>query len=441
MLLAAPLAAACSDASADARTFRASAELLSEANTRVTDAMLDIVTSPPVASRTYAYASVAAYEVLRHGHPEHRSLAGRVNGLETVPAPPAGAALELPLASVVAHLAVAEKLVFAPEKVAAHRAAVITRARRAGVDDSVVARSVAYADRVAAHVLAWAATDGIKAARAAPRYEVRYEPGRWQPTGPAYMDAVEPNWGTLRPFALDSGGQFPPPAPHPFDLREGSAFRREVMAVHDAVVSLTDEQRAVALFWDNNPFALRAEGHIMFADKKISPPAHWLGIAAIALREADADMMRAAESYALLSIALADAFIAVWEAKFRHHVVRPETVIAEEVDPAWRPILQTPPFPEYPSGHSVASAAAAEVLTALLGDGFAFRDDVEQASGVAPRSFRSFRHAAEEAAISRLYGGIHYPMAIEHGLAQGRLIGAEVLETAGTREPVVAEAR
>jgi hypothetical protein len=425
--------ASCHQAPADYGAISDDPALLSAAVEQLTDVMVGSITSPPVASRTYAYASIAAYEALRPAHPEFRTFAGQLNDLTDVPQPVAGEEHVLPLASVVAFLTVAEALVFAPARVAAYRDSVINDMRAQGVPKRVVKQSVDYGQLVGKHVLAWAATDNLKKARALPRYEVRREPGRWVPTPPAYMDALEPNWQTLRPFVMDSANAFRPPAPLTYEVRAGSEFHEQVMAVYRAGLELTDEQRLIASFWDCNPFAVQADGHYMSSLKKISPGGHWMGITGIALPKAGADQMQAAEAYALVAVALADGFISVWDEKYRSVVIRPETVINESIDPKWRPLLQTPPFPEYPSGHSVISAAAAEVLTGLFGDDFAFDDDVEVRFGLPARSFSSFRRAAEEAAISRLYGGIHYPMAIENGAVQGRALGQNVLATVKTR--------
>jgi membrane-associated phospholipid phosphatase len=408
-------------------------ELLSAAVARLTDILVGSVTSPPVASRTYAYASIAAYEALRPAYPEFRTLAGQLHGLQPLPLPPRDAALILPVASVAAFLSVAEALVFAPERVASYRRDVIEQILEKDASRELVTRSVAHGETVAKHILAWAATDGLKQARGMQRFEVLYEPGRWRPTPPAYMDALEPNWQTLRPLVMDSARQFRPPPPLPYDMRENSGFHQQVMTVYQTGTAPTDEQRTIAAFWDCNPFAVKAEGHVMFAVKKISPGGHWMGITAIALRKSGADLMRAAEAYTRVAIALREGFISVWDEKYRSVVVRPETIINETIDASWRPVLQTPPFPEYPSGHSVISAASAEVLTALFGEDFAYDDDVEVPYGLPARSFTSFRSAAQEAAVSRLYGGIHYPMAIENGLVQGRALGAHVVARVETR--------
>ncbi|MDX1675632.1 MAG: vanadium-dependent haloperoxidase [Longimicrobiales bacterium] len=404
---------------------------LQQAMDRVTRVMVDEVTSPPVAARTYAYASIAAYEAARHVRPGGRTLAGQLPGLKAVPEP--GPDVVGPVAAVAALLTVAESLVYDEAAVAAYRDSLLDAFGDRGVPRRGVRASAAYGGEVASHVLAWAATDGLKEARALPRYRVEQDdPSRWQPTPPAYMAGIEPNWDVLRPFVLRTAAEFRPPPPVPYDTTPGSPFQREVRAVYDAVTEATQEEIEIAKFWDCNPYALQAEGHFMFSMKKITPGGHWMGITGVALEESGAGVVEAAEAYALVAIALADGFLSVWEEKYRSELVRPETVINRGMDPGWRPILQTPPFPEYTSGHSVVSGAAAEVLTVLFGEDFAYHDDVEVPYGLPVRSYASFREAAEEAAISRLYGGIHYPMAVEHGLTQGRAVGKAVIQRVRT---------
>lgn len=139
-------------------------------------------------------------------------------------------------------------------------------------------------------------------------------------------------------------------------------------------------------------------------------------------------MAATARVYAFVAISLADGFIACWDEKYRSNLVRPETFINTHIDPDWRPVLQTPPFPEHTSGHSVISSAAGEVLTALFGDNFAYTDSVELDYGLPVRSFSSFREAYQEAAMSRLYGGIHYMPAISDGIEQGQKLGRFLVE-------------
>jgi hypothetical protein len=314
---------------------------------------------------------------------------------------------------------------------------------RDGLSKATADSSIAYGERIAQHVLAWSAKDNFLQSRGMPKYSVSSLKGRWIPTPPAYMDGVEPNWGTLRPFVLDSASQFRPKPPLPFDMSAGSAFHKQVMEVYDVRKNLTDEQRAIAGFWDCNPYVMNVRGHTMYATKKITPGGHWMGIVAIASRKSGANLAQSAEAYARTAVALADGFISSWDEKYRSALVRPESAINEFIDESWEPMLQTPPFPEYTSGHSVISTAAAHVLTDLYGDSFAFTDSTEVAFGLPVRSFASFEQAAAEAAISRLYGGIHYRMAIEEGVIQGRRVGELVVRRVKTRaaDTVVAGSR
>lgn len=434
VLLAAGLLLACAGSPARVPDGQVDAEALHSAMHELSSVIVNDIMSPPQSSRVYAYASVAAYETLRPAHPEYRTLGGQLSGF-TAPRPPdPTAAYSLPVASVHALLTVGRALVFSRDRLDSARVALEDRMRRQGrIPAPVFARSIAYGDSVAAHVLAWAGKDRYLQTRGAPKFTLSSDPGRWVPTPPAYMDAVEAHWNGIRPFVLDSASQFRPRSPPPFDTLPGSPFMVQAIEVRDVGLRLSPEQRAIAAFWDCNPYVMHVQGHAMYATKKISPGGHWMGIVAIASRGAHADVMRSAEAYARSAITMADAFISTWDEKYRSAVVRPETVINRYVDERWEPLLQTPPFPEYPSGHSVVSAAVATVLAHDFGSPFAFADSSEREFGLPVRTFASFEAAAAEAALSRLYGGIHYRSAIEQGVVQGRRVGDLVLQRIVTR--------
>ena len=427
---------ACSSANGDYRSRAPDAELLHTAVHQMTSVIVYDIFSPPQASRAYAYAAVAAYEAMRHDDSTYRTLAGQLNGLTPVPMPQPDSEYYLPLAGVHAFMTVGRALTFSQKRMDSLRTAMHERIRRMGVPAPVFERSVAYGEQVAQHVLAWSKKDNFLQMRGMPKYTVTSEAGRWTPTPPAYMDAVEPNWAKLRPFVLDSSSQFRPRPPHRFDMTEGSPFYLQVKEVFEVGKNLTDEQRSIAAFWDCNPYVMNVRGHAMFATKKITPGGHWMGIVATAAHKSHASLLQSAEAYVRTAVALADGFISVWDEKFRSNVGRPETLINAHLDESWQPLLQTPPFPEYTSGHSGISTAAAVVLTDQFGDNFAFTDSTEMEYGLPVRSFSSFRQAAAEAAISRLYGGIHYRMAIEEGVTQGQRVGELVVQRLKTRAPV-----
>lgn len=413
-------------------------ELLHRSVKQVTDVIVHDIFSPPVASRIYTYMNVAAYEASIHDDPKYVSLAGQLHGLEGLPQPEPGKEYCYPLASVQALLKAGRQLVFSEDKMDAFYNQIMDEFRDTGMPDDVFERSAAYGAQVADHVLAWSGKDNYKQTRSFPKYSIQDNVDTWKPTPPAYMDAVEPHWNKIRPFVIDSATQFKPTHPTPFSSDRKSQFYKEAKEVHDVGVGLSDEQRQIASFWDCNPFVMNVKGHVMFATKKISPGGHWMNITHTACRKTNADFVQSAEAYVRVAIGLADGFISCWDEKYRSNVIRPETYINQYIDETWAPLLQTPPFPEYTSGHSVISSSAAVVLTNLFGDNFAFTDSTEMEFGLTARSFTSFIHASEEAGISRMYGGIHYRPSIENGITEGRALGDFVVERVKTRREAVA---
>jgi hypothetical protein len=420
----------------DRKPAESEADLLHSAVHQLTSVIVYDIFSPPQSSRVYAYSSAAAYETLRHGFPEYQSLAGQVNGLTPVPAPDVPVdSLDLPLAGVHAFMTVGKAMTFSRARMDSLRLAMDQRIRERGdgVSEPMFKRSIAYGEKVAEHILAWAAKDHFPQSRGFPKFTVTSAPGTWVPTPPAYMDAIEPSWGKLRPFALDSANQFRPKPPPAFDTAQNSQFFREMKEVYEVVNKQDESHREIAAFWDCNPYVMNVRGHAMYATKKITPGGHWMGIVRGASRKVNADIMKSAEAYVRTAMAVADGFISSWDEKYRSIYIRPETAINAYLDETWQPLLQTPPFPEYTSGHSVISNAAATVLTDQFGDGFAFTDSTEMEYGLPVRSFTSFNAAAAEAAISRLYAGIHYRAAIEEGSVQGKKVGAHFVQKVATR--------
>ncbi len=403
-------------------------EFLHRSMKKLTDIIVYDIFSPPVASRNYVYPSIAAYEVARNIHPEYRSLAFQVNGLDSIPAPDKDLDYNFYLSATHAFLTVARQFIFSEDKLNGFYNEVINEFKAINMPREVFERSIDYGNEVAAHILAWSKADKYHQSRSFPKYNVTGEKWKWKPTPPAYIDAIEPSWNQIRTFVLDSAQQFTPPLHTEFNMEEESLFYKEVMEVYETVNKGEIEHKEIAAFWDCNPYVINVTGHVMHATKKITPGGHWMGIAMIANRKAGFHFLESAATYAITSITLFDGFVSCWDEKYRSNLIRPETVINEYIDEDWKPLLQTPPFPEYTSGHSVISTAAAEVLTALFGEPFSFVDDTELEFGLTVRSFESFHQAAAEAAISRLYGGIHYRPAIENGVIQGKNIGLYISE-------------
>lgn len=398
---------------------------------KVTEVMIHDIFSPPVASRIYAYPNVAAYEILASENESYRSLQGQLTDLQSIPQPADTVNLNRELAALIAHMDVSRRLIFSEDRITTYRDSLYDIWQNSNPEQFEVSKT--YGLAVAQHVADWFDGDNYKQTRTMPKFTVNTDdPSRWQPTPPAYMDGIEPHWNKIRPFVIDSAAQFKPIPPPEFSMEKDSPFYKELEEVYAVSQEITkngddSEEIEIAQFWDCNPYVSVTRGHLMFATKKITPGAHWIGIAKIASRKANHDVSETVYTYTKTSLAIADAFISCWDEKYRSNLIRPETLINDHIDDSWQPILQTPPFPEYVSGHSVVSGAASEVLTHIFGDNFSFNDDTEVPYGLPIRNFKSFRLAAEEAALSRLYGGIHYRAAIDVGLDQGRELGQFVV--------------
>ncbi len=381
--------------------------------------------SPVVASRNYSYAAIAGYEVIAAtDSQQYNSLAGQLNGLQAVPKPEAGKTIDAEVAALLAYCRVGEAVTFPEGSMQEYVDSLKKLALSHGMPEDLLENSEAYAKQVSATVLAWSKKDHYLETRSAPKYTVIDSPGRWVPTPPMYAQAVEPHWNQIRPMLLDSAAEFRTPAPPKFDITDKSSeYYKNVMMIEHAVDSLTDEQKHIADFWDDNPFKLNVSGHIMFSTKKFSPPGHWMSVVGIAAKTAHADYATTVYAYAKTAIALFDAFIQCWDAKFAYNTVRPETVINKYFDPNWRPYLQTPAFPEYTCGQSTISSSAAEALTSVFGDNFAYTDSTEMEFGIKSRSFKSFRDAAIENNWARFYGGLHFHNSCIISTEYGKKVG------------------
>lgn len=429
----------CEKVNPNWETDAAKADFLHRAQKKITDVIVHDIFSPPVASRIYAYSSIAGYEAMVPGNTDYQTLGGQLNALENVPQPEAGTEYCYPLAGVHATLKVGKALIFSEDQINEFENEVYAEFAAIQMPQAVYDRSIVHGAAVADHILAWADKDNYKQTRTFPKYTITSDPDRWKPTPPDYMDGIEPHWKDIRPFVMDSSRQFVPAPPTEYDMAEGSTFFKEVMEVYEAMSEGFDERspeerQEVAKFWDCNPYVSHHKGHVMFAVKKITPGGHWMGICQLACKKADASIIESANAYVWTSVALADGFISCWDEKYRSNLVRPETVINTFIDESWLPILQTPPFPEYTSGHSVISRAAAVALTHIFGDNFDYTDSVEVEYGMGVRSFKSFYEASAEAAISRLYGGIHYRPACDIGVSQGEEVGKNLVAKLKTKK-------
>lgn len=433
---------------------------------------------PPVATRISAYSAVALYEgYASDTRSTLRSLAGQLNGLATLPAPPPDGSVDGPTVAAEAERIVADSL-FRDGLPSTRRtidslaAAQVEARSAAGIGTAQRLRSMKHGRALGAAILAWAATDSFFATRGRP-YVPSGKREAWsntanisqfvpqilssqsdlvqfansndhedaerastkgtftnrpKPVGvttlPSFdpMKPTEPWWGNLRTFVLADGNACPPPPPPAYSEQRNSEFWRMGKQFYDSVKTLTPAQKTIALFWADNPIATGTPGF------------HWISVVNLMVGRRQLDAERAVELYTLTSLAIADAFIGCWREKYRSNVVRPVAYVQRVFDQHFQTVIPTPPFPEYTSGHSVQSAAAVEVLTALLGDTVAFIDSTQVDIGQPPRHFASFRAALDEVAMSRVYAGVHYFPAVLLGVEQGKCIGRTVLRTLNTRK-------
>jgi hypothetical protein len=396
----------------------------------LTEVMMHDVINPPAAARFYAYAMLTGYEIVSSYDNSYPRFQDDFNGYAHEHGQ---TKISLPFTILYGILETGRNIIPSGYLLEDKQEMLYKEFLKKGTSKSLLDSSVKEAKKVSAAMVMYSKTDGYFKLSTLQRYKPLTGAGNWQPTAPDYMSAVEPNWFTMRTFFLDSCSQFQPAQAAGFDTARHSAFMQLVSEVYNTGNHLTNEQLLEANFWDCNPFAVQFEGHMSVGLKKISPGGHWMGIAGIAARKRNLDINKTVFIFTLVALSLHDAFVSCWDEKFKSQRIRPETAINRYIDEKWKPLLQTPPFPEYTSGHSVISATCAEVLTAFFGDHFSFVDDTETYLGLPTRLFSSFRSAAEEAAISRLYGGIHYRDAIENGVKQGKEIGTFIVARLNTQ--------
>jgi hypothetical protein len=383
--------------------------------------------NPPAASRIFAYANLAAYETLsKEGH-HYASLEGKIKDLNNIPSPKNPDKVDFPFASVIAMLKVGKALTFSEARMDALIDSVKTLAKNTNMSKEMFEGSVNYGNRVADSILSWSKKDNYGKTRGS-KFTVTGLDGHWSPTPPGYFDAVEPKWQTIRTLALDSSNVFSIHPPPPFSKDSTSEFYKMAKQVYDTVNALNDAQKWQSNFWDCNSFKMHQEGHVMFATKAMTPPGHWMEIIGTISMDKNADWYQTVFNYTGCSIGMFDAFISCWYYKYYYDMIRPETYINLYIDPNWKPFLQTPPFPEYISGHSVISAAAGEFLSRVYGDKISFTDSSERDWGFKDRSFTSMNQCVWDVSLSRFYGGIHYYKAIVEGRDQGIKIGDLVMD-------------
>jgi hypothetical protein len=373
----------------------------------------------PAAARIYGYVGVTLYEALIPGIYENNSLIGQFEHLEDLPWPAEDALYDWPAAAAAATSTVLTGL-FAQYSADSAQAFADLRetqiaARTEATNAEIVARSVTFGDEIGAALLEWIAGDDY-ANRITEYTPPADDPSTWVPTQEGQR-AVEPGWGYIRPLVLENADVCAIMPDVPFNTDPNSTFYAQAVEVMETGDELTQEQMDIAEYWVDTP------------GESGTPAGHWVLITTTLIQQNGFMLNRAAELYAMTGMTVMDAFIATWSLKYQVPLLRPETYINEYINPRWRPYIASPGFPEYPSGHSVVSGAVAQVLTLYFDGPLAFTmENITPGGDYLTRSFTSFLGAANDAAISRMFGGIHYRSAIENGVDMGRCIGNYIID-------------
>ena len=414
------------------QTLKADPYWLNRSLQALTAVVVEDIFTPPVASRVYTYPQIAAYEVLCHKYPSLQPLAGQITHLPALPKPTQKA--DLSLAAQVAYIEVGKKLVYSEYKLQDFLdTEIMVWKKKNGNKTALLQASIDYGKQAAAHIIQWMQGDRYTYTRTLERYVLADSSGAWKPTAPEYMNALEPNWPLIRSMVADNPGYVRAIPNIPYSEEKTSAYYRNAMAVFEVSREQDSVKIKTALYWDDNPNTAVVNGHLTYFVHKIGPPGHWMAITSQSIYARKLSEDKAAELLAMVSIGLFEGFLSCWNEKYQSNAVRPETYIHRLIDARWMPLIETPPFPEYTSGHSVISASAASMLTHYMPKPHRFTDSTQLYLSLPPRSFPDYLSAAQEASVSRFYGGIHYMPSLDNGHLQGKEVAAYILGRIKTR--------
>lgn len=385
--------------------------------------------SPAVSKRNCNYPNIAAYEAARFGYPnQYKSLAGQLTDLKETPKPNPNQIYDWRVCAIQAYRTVVNKLLYRAFNADSMYKSQLAEIAQEGIPQDIIEHSKEFGETVGKHIIVWMVADGHTKIQGRPRFNFPRGEDKWEPTPPDFPDPLDPYFRYMRCMVMDSATQFRPLGPLPFSKEKGSPFYEQNMQVYILSKSLTKEQELIGRYWDDSPIKNFHQGHFVFNQRQISPGGHWMNITGIACKQLNKNMMETIEAYTYVAICMWDGFINCWDEKYRSNVIRPVTYINRYIDSTWKPIFDTPPFPEHTSGHSTVSACAAQILTLVLGDNVPFVDDTEVIFGFHKRNFISFLEAAQEVNVSRIYAGIHYPRACYEGNRVGKVISKYIYD-------------
>lgn len=383
--------------------------------------------SPPQASRVYVYPHIGFYSCLQSFYPDSLfSLDKIITNSPSIPQP--NKIADPILSSILTFLKISKSLVFSEELVSRKYDEMILQATKNNFSENEINESKKFADSVSSTIIAWIKKDHYQQTRTLERFTSSKLENEWRETPPDYSQGLEPHWPKLRRFYTDSTMSFISVPPPSYSKLKDSEFFKEAIGVYEISKKLTNDEKEIALYWDDNPNVSSHNAHLSHITHKISPPGHWLNIISQIFNEKNYSLFEMSKTFTLTAIAMYEGIIDCWKLKYKTQVIRPISFIHEQIDPEWKPLIQTPPFPEYTSGHSVISAAAAEILTYTLGESYSFTDSTEVLFGNGVRTFKNFHEAAMEVSLSRYFAGIHYKNSVLNGNIQGINIAKNLIQ-------------
>jgi hypothetical protein len=405
---------------------------LNRCNQALINTIVEDIFSPPVASRIHVYANIAAYEVLTKKFKSLRPLAGQIKHLKPIPLPTQK--VDFSVAAEVAFVETGKKMIYTEYMLDDFLSAELDTWKKSIKDTSLISSSVQYGKAVAAHMIQWLLDDNYTYTRTLERYVLSDSLGAWKPTAPEYMNGLEPNWSMMRSLVSETPDYVRAVPNLAYSEEKSSMYYKNALDVYNTSIKKDSTLIKTALYWDDNPNTAVVNGHLTYFIHKVTPGGHWLKITGQMIRNKKLSEDKAAELYAMVSIGLYEGFLSCWNEKYKSNSVRPETYINRLIDAKWLPLIETPPFPEYTSGHSAVSATASSFLTHFIPQPCPFTDSSQLYLSLAPRKYKSFREASDEASISRFYGGIHYMPSLDNGAKQGREVVQYILKKIKTRQ-------
>jgi len=395
-------------------------------NQKLVEVVMEDLFTPVVASRVTVYPNLAAYAVLVQKGKTLEPLEGKLHQFEKISEPKNK--VDLSLSALFAFTTTAKKLIYSEyifDEFEAKESRIWLAKNKK--DTLLLRMSKEYGRQVAQEIIVWMKKDIYDYTRTLSRYVITDSAGAWIPTGPGYANALEPNWPLMRSFVFDSTTAINAIPNVKYSEDKSSEYYKNAFALYQQSQNLDTTKRLIAWYWDNNPNILKSDGHVNYFIHKVSPGGHWVRIACQAVKNRNLNEFQSAEVFTYLALGIYEGFLSCWIEKYKSNAMRPETYINRLISPQWKSYIETPPFPEYTSGHSVVSSASSTILTALIKQPYAFTDSSEMYLDMPPRKFKSLREASNEASMSRFYGGIHFMPSLNNGIIQGNEVGNFIL--------------